>query len=117
RRRQRRKQRVRECRFALVEARGMKRFLEREELVVEVMAYLVGQRAHEASEGNDLALARRTHPHGDARRGPPVDRLVEAVQLAVVTGRTLRENAHPDRRHVIAGDERIDDRLAMSLDV
>ena len=54
-----RQHRVGEARLALVEALGVERLFEREQLVVEVMANFVAHRAQEALERDDLALAAR----------------------------------------------------------
>jgi hypothetical protein len=51
----------------------MKRFLEREEFVVEMVAKLVAKRAQEALEGDDLPLLRRSHPDADRRAPSPLE--------------------------------------------
>src|SRR5690242_19274693 len=80
-------QRVGEARLSFVETLGMKRFLEREELVIEMVAKLVGERAQERLEGHYLSSRRRAHPDGDSRPGSPFLGFIETVQLAVVPRR------------------------------
>ena len=65
-----REQRVGERGFALVEPFGVERLLELEELVVEMVADFVHDRAQERLERDDLLFRRRAHPYGDARRRP-----------------------------------------------
>src|SRR5207248_2704791 len=104
-----------ERRFALVKAVGMKGFLEREELVVEVVAKLVDQRAQKRLEGDDLTPLRRAHPGGDARPRAPLGRLVEPVQLAVFFRRAPVQDTHAHRRHAIACIQLVDQTLACAL--
>src|SRR5438105_2964910 len=101
-------QRVGKTRFALVEAFGVKRLLQRKQLVVEVMAELMHERAQKCLERDDLPPRSRAHPDGDPRPRSAFLRLIEAVQLAVIAGRALRQDAHPYRRNLVAVDERID---------
>ena len=75
-------QRGDEARFALVEALGVEGFRQLVELVVEVMAELVDQRAQERLERDDVPARRGAHPDGDPRRRALVVRLVETVELA-----------------------------------
>ena len=93
----------------------MERLLELVHLVVEVVADLVNQRAQERAERDDLLPLRGAHPHGDARRDAALLGLVEAVQFAVVGRRALREHAHADRRHAVAGGQRVGKPLARAL--
>src|SRR6185312_11076441 len=88
---------VGKARFALVEALGVERLLEGEELVVEVMTQLVAKRAEKAFERDDVAFARSTHPDADARRRTSLGGLVEAVQLPIAVGGALRQYAHANR--------------------
>jgi hypothetical protein len=93
----------------------VKRLLEREQLVVEVMAQLVDDRAQEALEGHDLTLLRRAHPHGDQRPALAFIRLVQTVQLAVVVRRPRGHDLQADGRHRVAFGERIAHRLRDAL--
>src|SRR6478672_404908 len=109
-------QRVREARLALVETVGVKRLLECEKLVIEVMTDFVAYGAQETFERHHLLSLRGAHPHADARRRAPFLRLVEPVQFTVIAGRPPREHAHPDGRHVISARKRVDDPLARTRD-
>ena len=83
-------QRCGKTRFALVESLGVEGFLESEQLVVEMMAELMDQRAQERLECDHLLLLRGTHPDGDARGLAVILGLVQSVQLAVAVGRPAR---------------------------
>src|SRR5205085_8635586 len=84
-RRKLRQQRSHEHRLAFVESVGVKRFLQRKQVVVEVMTDFVYQGAQECLEGNDLLPLHSAHPDGDARlRAVVLFGLVEPVQLAVI---------------------------------
>src|SRR5689334_21371676 len=108
-------QRVGEARLSFVETLGMKRFLEREELVIEMVAKLVGERAQDRLEGHYLSSRGRAHPDGDSRPGSPFLGFIETVQLAVVPRRPPRHHAHADRRHFVTADECVDQALTGSL--
>ena len=58
---------------------------------------------------------RGAHPDGDEERGAALAGLVEAVQLAVVVRRARGHHIEAHRRHVIAGDQRVDDVLPDAL--
>src|SRR5207249_3498333 len=104
-------ERVGQARFALVEAFGMERLLEREKLVVEMMAKLMDQRTQERTECNDLMPLRGAHPYRDPRRRIAVLGLVETMQLAIIASWPFGENANAYRRHVIALCEGVDQNL------
>src|SRR5439155_7248146 len=102
------KQRYDQVRFALVEAVGMERLLEREQLVVEVVAELVDHSAQKRLEGDDLLPLRRTHPDGDSRRGAAFLGLIQAVQLAVSVDRPLGEDAEARLGHAVSGRKHVE---------
>src|SRR6266540_54160 len=110
-----REQRDDQARFALVEPFGVERFLEREKLVVEVVAQFVDHGAQERLEGDDLPSLRRAHPDGDSRRRAALLGLVQAMQLAVAVDGPLGENPHAQLRHAISGGERVEQALAFAL--
>jgi len=93
----------------------MKGFLERKQLVIEVMTDLVYQGAQESLERDHLLLLSGSHPQRDARSHTLFFGLVESMQLPVVVGRPPQQHFHPDRGHVITLDERIDQILARGL--
>ena len=81
-----------EERFALEKTRGVERFLEAQQLVIKVMADLVGEGAQEGAELDHLAALGGVHPYRDARRVAVFTRLVEAVQFAaLIAGAALAD--------------------------
>ncbi len=91
----------------------MERLVELVELVVEVVADLVQQRAKEGAELHDVLLLRGAHPHSDPREvaGDLVG-LVQALQLVGGIGRTPLEHLHDDARRSQLRIEGIDQALA-----
>src|SRR5882724_7810853 len=67
-------ERMKETRFALVEALRVQRVAEVEERVVEVVAELVEERPQEGLEGDDLSALRGQHPDRDHVAAAPVAR-------------------------------------------
>src|SRR5438874_9138059 len=108
-------QRVGQARFPLIKALGMKRLLEHEQLIVEVMAKLVNERTQKRLERDNLPPLRRAHPDGDPRFSSSLLRFVKAVQLAVVARWTLRKHPHAHRRNLVTAHQRIDQPLARQL--
>src|SRR5437868_11607147 len=95
----------------------MKRFLERKQFVVEMMAKLVNERTQKRLERDNLLPLRGAHPDGDTRFRSSLLGLVETVQLAIVAGRTLRKHTHAYRRNLVAADQRVDQPLARRLSI
>src|SRR5512137_1120015 len=110
-----RQQPVGDRRLALVEALGVEGLRQPVELVVEMVAPLVGERAQEALERDDLLPPRGAHPDGDPGAAPGVLGFVEPVQLAVVVARALRQYDHADRGHRERTAERVVQLLAERL--
>src|SRR5882672_1653365 len=78
-RRKLRQQRSDYAGLALVKPFRMKSLLEREQLVVEMVANLVDHRAQESLERDDVLFLRGAHPYADACRRSFIFRFVEAV--------------------------------------
>src|SRR5450432_659153 len=106
--RQQSQQRGHQRRLALVEALRMKRLLEHEQLVVEMVTKLVNQRAQKGLERDDVLLLRGAHPYADAGERSLVFRFVEAVQFAGAVRGSRRLHPYPHRGDAIAGRQRID---------
>src|SRR6266571_4086429 len=85
----------------------MECLVEREELVVEVMAQLVDQRAQEGFECDDLRSLRCAHPYRNARRHPALLGFVQAMEFTVPIGGSPREYVHPKAGNVVAGGQRV----------
>src|SRR5207248_3784755 len=105
----------REARFPLIEAFGMKSLFERKQLVVEMVAKLMDEGSQERLERDDLSARRGAHPDSDPRFRASFLRLVQSVQLAIVTGRPLCENPDADRRHLVSIDQHVDQTLTGDL--
>src|SRR6185436_7862696 len=79
-----------QARFALEESLGVKRVLELEQLVIQVMAELVEQRPQERPKRDHAPVMRGPHPHRDDGWRAFLGRFVQAVQLARARARPAR---------------------------
>jgi hypothetical protein len=104
-----RAKRVKQARFALVEALRVQRVAEVEQGVVQVMAELVQQRPEEGAVGHHLAALGGQHPDSDDVTAVTVRGCVETLQLAAAergaAGRhTHAHGGHAERRADAVGD-------------
>src|SRR5882672_522340 len=97
--------------FTVIEAfrmEGLRKFIE---LVIEMMANLVQQRAQIALESDDALVFRGAHPELDLRRLAVLFRQIESVQFAPIVAWPDCKHLGAQRRHLQLPDDAIRDLL------
>lgn len=100
---------MKKARLALEEPFGMKRVVQFEQFIVEMMAEFVQHSSKKRAEGYDLFMPSRPHPDGNSSALSALCDLIQPVKFPPGIARAYSENFNHNRRHVQTVEKAFDE--------